>query len=42
VATALVVLYVLPVFYLRFAAAPEVEAAEEEEAPEAAAVPGLG
>jgi Cu/Ag efflux pump CusA len=41
VATALVVLYVLPAFYLRFAAAPEAEAAEEE-APEAPAVPELG
>jgi len=43
IASALVVLYVLPVLYLRFAAAPEAEAAAEEEAaPEAPAVPELG
>lgn len=42
VTTALFNLFVLPVFYLRFAAAPAAEAAEEEEAPETAAVPELG
>jgi Cu/Ag efflux pump CusA len=42
VTTALFSLFVLPVFYLRFAAAPAAEAAEEEEAPETAAVPELG
>jgi Cu/Ag efflux pump CusA len=41
IATALVVLYVMPAFYLRFAAAPEAEA-EEEEAPETPAVPEFG
>jgi Cu/Ag efflux pump CusA len=41
ITTALVVLYVLPAFYLRFAAAPEAEA-EEEEAPETPAVPEFG
>ena len=42
VTTALVSLFVLPALYLRFASAPAAEAAEEEEAPEAAAVPELG
>jgi Cu/Ag efflux pump CusA len=41
VTTALVNLFILPVFYLRFAAVPAAEAAEEE-APEVAAVPELG
>jgi Cu/Ag efflux pump CusA len=41
VMTALVTLFVLPALYLRFAAAPAAEAAEEE-APEVAAVPELG
>ena len=39
VATALVVLYVLPVLYLRFAPSPAAEAVEEEEAPDAPVVP---
>jgi Cu/Ag efflux pump CusA len=39
VATALVVLYVLPVLYLRFASSPAAEAVEEEEAPDAPVVP---
>ncbi len=40
VATALLVLYVLPVFYLRFASSPAAEAVEEEEAPpETPAIP---
>jgi Cu/Ag efflux pump CusA len=43
VTTALLSLFVLPVLYLRFASAPAAEAAaEEEEAPEVAAVPELG
>jgi Cu/Ag efflux pump CusA len=41
VTTALFSLFILPVLYLRFAAAPAAEPAEEE-APEVAAVPELG
>ena len=39
VANALLVLYVLPVMYLRFASSPEAQAVEEEEAPDSPAVP---
>jgi Cu/Ag efflux pump CusA len=40
--TALLSLFALPVLYLRFASSAAAEAAEEEEAPEVAAVPELG